>query len=89
LIVPADGVSSAEPAATAGLAMERLAPMEPPETLHVETRDVCCDGGGGALGHPAVYLTMAERGAGGGQIDCPYCGRRFVLKESAETAPAH
>jgi uncharacterized Zn-finger protein len=63
--------------------------MQPPETLQVETRDVCCDGGGGALGHPAVYLTMAEAEAGQSRIDCPYCGRRFVLKEGAEPASAH
>ena len=58
--------------------------MEPPETIEVETAVVRCDGGGGALGHPAVYLNMGERR----EIDCPYCGRRFVLKEGAAT-PAH
>lgn len=44
----------------------------------VETRNavVGCDGGGGALGHPLVYLNLA----GKSEIDCPYCGRRFVLK---------
>ncbi|MEL0113759.1 MAG: zinc-finger domain-containing protein, partial [Rickettsiales bacterium] len=41
------------------------------------------EGGSGALGHPNVYLNLGD----GGQVDCPYCGRRFVLKEGA--APAH
>ena len=56
--------------------------MEPPETIEVESAVVCCDGGGGALGHPAVYLNMGEKR----EIDCPYCGRRFVLKEGAGAA---
>ncbi|MFN4312479.1 MAG: zinc-finger domain-containing protein [Ferrovibrio sp.] len=40
---------------------------------------VACDGGGGALGHPRVYLNMGEKH----QIDCPYCGRLYLLKEGA------
>lgn len=57
--------------------------MEPPETIEVEDTRTSCDGGNGALGHPNVYLNLGD----GGQVDCPYCGRRFVLKEGA--APAH
>ena len=53
---------------------------QPTEIIDVETPKVACDGGKGALGHPRVYLNME----GKGQIDCPYCGRRFVLKQ--ETA---
>lgn len=33
-----------------------------------------CDGGGGALGHPLVYL----RFEGKPSVDCYYCSRRFV-----------
>jgi uncharacterized Zn-finger protein len=51
--------------------------MEPPEIIAVDSPKVACDGGKGALGHPRVFLNME----GKGQIDCPYCGRRFVLKE--------
>ena len=47
----------------------------PPETVEVETIDVSCDGGGGALGHPKVYLTLVD-----GKVECPYCDRRFMLK---------
>ena len=55
---------------------------EPPEVIEVETQVVDCDGGG-ALGHPRVWLNMAAKG----EIDCPYCDRRFVLKtNSGETA---
>ena len=54
--------------------------MEPPEIIDVDEPVVRCDGGGGALGHPAVYLNMGEKT----EIDCPYCGRRFVLKKGAK-----
>jgi len=59
--------------------------MQPPETMEVEKEVVACDGGVGPLGHPRVWLNMEGRG----QIDCPYCGRRFVLKEGAAAGAAH
>ncbi len=52
--------------------------MEPVETVTVDNRPVVCDGGG-ALGHPRVFLNMG----GDGAVDCPYCGRRYVLKAGA------
>lgn len=55
--------------------------MQPIETIEVETAEVGCDGGGGALGHPLVYLTLGHEG----RIECPYCSRRYVLKEGAKT----
>jgi len=45
------------------------------ETIAVDTTTVACDGGVGAHGHPRVYLNLGHDG----KIDCPYCGRRFVL----------
>ena len=59
--------------------------MKPEETIVVETNETACDGGGGALGHPKVYLTLDEEGG----KDCPYCGQRFELKEGAAPAAAH
>ncbi|MBV6633795.1 MAG: zinc-finger domain-containing protein [Alphaproteobacteria bacterium] len=53
---------------------------EPVETIYVDTVHVSCDGGGGALGHPIEYMTIAKVG----WKDCPYCGRRFILKEDAK-----
>lgn len=53
--------------------------LPPPETILVETARVACDGDGGALGHPRVWLQMD----GSGQVDCGYCDRRFVLKGGA------
>ena len=49
------------------------------ETVSVDTATVDCDGGGGALGHPKVYLNLDP----GGAADCPYCGRHFVLADGA------
>ena len=59
--------------------------MQPPETIQVESTKVACDGGGGALGHPRVFLEMGQRR----EIDCPYCGRRFVLKEGSAAHAEH
>ena len=56
--------------------------MEPAEIIGVDSETVACDGGEGALGHPRVFLNMK----GQGQIDCPYCGLRFVLKADAANA---
>ncbi len=59
--------------------------MQPTETIHVETETVGCDGGGGTLGHPMVYLTLGREG----KADCPYCGRRFILKEGVKLGHGH
>ena len=59
--------------------------MEPQETIFVEMETVACDGGAGPLGHPKVFLNME----GKGEIDCPYCGRNFVLRENAEAPTGH
>jgi uncharacterized Zn-finger protein len=49
--------------------------MEPPEIIEIDQTNPVCDGGGGALGHPKIYLEMGSKS----EIDCPYCGRHFVL----------
>lgn len=56
--------------------------IDPPEVIEVSETEVSCDGGAGALGHPRVYLKIAERG----WVECPYCDRRFVLGTGAERA---
>jgi uncharacterized Zn-finger protein len=55
--------------------------MQTPETLYVEDVTVACDGGD--LGHPRVYLNLENKGA----VDCPYCGRHFVLRSADHSAP--
>ena len=57
--------------------------LEPP--ILVESRVVHCDGGGGALGHPAVYLHIGEEN----EIVCPYCSRHFMLTDHAEESAGH
>lgn len=52
---------------------------EAPEIITVTERRVSCDGGGGALGHPRVWLSIGEQG----HVECGYCDRRFVLAEGA------
>jgi uncharacterized Zn-finger protein len=47
----------------------------PPEIVTVRSHRVACDGVGGALGHPRVWLEMGEADF----VECPYCDRRFVL----------
>jgi len=48
--------------------------MQPFETIHVEGSVAACNGGGGPLGHPKVYLNLSAEG----KAECPYCSRLFV-----------
>ena len=50
--------------------------IAPPEIITVDGDKIGCDGGEGPLGHPLVYLSLGEAG----QIDCPYCGRRYIRR---------
>lgn len=50
-----------------------------PESVTVRSHRIACEGVGGALGHPRVWLEMGAAGF----VDCPYCDRRFI----AATAP--
>jgi uncharacterized Zn-finger protein len=54
--------------------------MKPFEVIHVTSAQVACDGGGGPLGHPKVYLHIDYEA---GSIICPYCSRTYVMKLSA------
>jgi len=59
--------------------------MEPEQPIYVDTPIVACDGGGGALGHPKVFLKFdAAR-----EIVCPYCSKQFILNEGAKVAHGH
>ena len=57
--------------------------MEPPDIKDelksdiefVQSKKVICDGGGGALGHPKVYLEMGDEN----EIVCPYCSKLFKI----------
>lgn len=56
------------------------------EKISVSSSDVACDGGGGALGHPKVYLQIEQEK---GNIFCPYCSRNYVLKQSLGSKSNH
>lgn len=55
------------------------------DPITVETTVVGCDGGGGPLGHPLVFLNLLPAGT----AVCPYCSRRFVLAAGAGAAESH
>ncbi len=57
-------------------AMSQENVIPPPETIKVpaDTDEICCDGGGGALGHPVVWYTFGDAG----KVECAYCDRLFV-----------
>jgi uncharacterized Zn-finger protein len=49
---------------------------KPMEKLYVTVRRITCDGSGGALGHPRVFLKMGEKN----KAECPYCNQVFILR---------
>ncbi len=63
--------------------------MQPLEVIYVDSGVAACNGGGGPLGHPRVYLNLSAEG----KIECPYCSRLFVRRgpsaggHVAETPP--
>ncbi|NQV83096.1 MAG: zinc-finger domain-containing protein [Rhodospirillales bacterium] len=64
------------------------------ERIEVETDTAGCDGGGGPLGHPMVYLkivpqTSAQAGIGEASVVCPYCSRQFVRKPGGDAYTDH
>ncbi|MDX9862783.1 MAG: zinc-finger domain-containing protein [Rhodospirillales bacterium] len=58
--------------------------MDAEEPIYVNDRRVACDGGGGALGHPRVFLKIGPEN----QIVCPYCSRRFIYADDSEAGVA-
>jgi len=53
--------------------------MEPSETIYIDEMVAACNGGGGPLGHPRVYLNLAPAG----RVECPYCSRLYVNRATA------
>ncbi|XP_061738526.1 NADH dehydrogenase [ubiquinone] iron-sulfur protein 6, mitochondrial [Nerophis ophidion] len=53
----------------------KLVAEEP--VTYIEDRVVSCDGGGGALGHPKVYINLDKDTKVG---TCGYCGLQFKQK---------
>ncbi len=53
------------------------ADKKPFEVISVNSYETACDGGGGPLGHPRVFLHIDHNT---GRIMCPYCSRLFIYK---------
>ena len=49
--------------------------VEAPETVIVDQYRISCDGGGGALGHPKVWLQIPNEH---GWVECRYCDTKFI-----------
>ena len=66
------------------LSLENDKPMPQFEIIEVDQKRVACDGGGGALGHPRVWLHLGEKN----QIACTYCSRLYVMRGHKPIEPA-
>jgi len=53
------------------------------EITKVAGHTAICDGLGGALGHPRVFLAL-DRDTH--EVICPYCSRKFVQAEHSHAA---
>ena len=51
----------------------------PFEVIEIDETVAACNGGGGPLGHPRVYLNLAPTG----HHECPYCSRLYVNRALA------
>jgi len=54
-----------------------VAEIKPFEVISVEQMEISCDGGGGPLGHPRVFLHIDKSQ---GKVMCPYCSRVYLHK---------
>ena len=52
------------------------------KTIFSNDSRVACNGGGGPLGHPKVWLTLGSDG----QVTCPYCSRHFAAAPQADNS---
>jgi len=67
-----------------GYTPKALPGVTPEDRITVTSRTAGCDGGGGALGHPLVYLRIEAT-----EVTCPYCSRTYVLAEGAGDEHGH
>ena len=67
-----------------GYAPHPIAGVTPEDRITVTERVVTCNGGGGALGHPAIALRIEAH-----EVTCPYCSRSFVLAGGAGDDHGH
>lgn len=65
--------SNGQPRVVSARAISR-SNMGPFETIYINETVAACNGGGGPLGHPRVFLNLGHDG----KVECPYCSRLFV-----------
>eukprot|EP00088_Acartia_fossae_P021456 TRINITY_DN228_c0_g1_i1.p1 TRINITY_DN228_c0_g1~~TRINITY_DN228_c0_g1_i1.p1 ORF type:complete len:135 (-),score=40.30 TRINITY_DN228_c0_g1_i1:22-399(-) len=53
--------------------------------IKVKSNIVACDGGGGALGHPKVYINLDDNEV----HSCIYCGLRYQREHDEEEEDKH
>lgn len=56
------------------------------EVIEINTLQVACDGGGGALGHPRVFLHVDPDK--GDRVTCGYCSRTYVYRAPVDHSSA-
>lgn len=61
----------------AGNAADQSTASSLPNVIMTKQSRVSCNGGGGALGHPQVWLTLGMDG----KVTCPYCSCAFVAEK--------
>ena len=54
--------------------MKGAAQLPATQTIFTNDSRVACNGDGGPLGHPQVWLTLGSDG----RVTCPYCSRHFA-----------
>jgi uncharacterized Zn-finger protein len=59
--------------------------MVPFETVEIDEMVAACNGNGGPLGHPRVFLNLAPSG----RVECPYCSRLFINRAAHAGNGAH
>lgn len=61
---------------------EQTPEIDPVDVAIVNSHKIACDGGGGALGHPKVWLDMGQDS----QVQCKYCDKIFVLASAVHAS---
>ena len=62
-----------------------MSQLQSEDVVIVQSRRVMCEGSGGALGHPKVWLDMGQETS----VRCKYCDRIFKLDPSATSNIGH
>ncbi len=62
------------------------ASFSPPETIYIAGDTAACDGGGGPLGHPRIYMSVDSDTH---EAVCGYCDRLFIKDPQKAGGKAH